>query len=452
MCESTPLFECDIAFGMDEFIGLPVMNPLRWVLGVTAASMIALNAGAEQASSQQLFERIRPSVVEVLTKTPGNQGIAAAASGFLVQKNDWVVTNYHAVTEAIFEPEENELIVVTNDSKRIAAQVVAVDVQHDLAILQLSFPLTAPALTLRERWPAKGEAGFSMGKPGQYQHSIVSGTFNGVIDEDTTPQIVFSGAINPGMSGGPTLDSQGLVVGVNVASSTENQLLGLAVPAQALSTLIRDSNKLSQPNNTELRKGIARQFAAYGRMQLSRMENAKHAVRLLGPFKVRGDLSDDKECQTVRNNQSDRRYKVLEQHCVSSDGLYIMPKLYAGQMAMGAFWLQGKDLSSFAMSFLIERRINDLRKLPDEDSPPGRWSCREQRLRGTNDLPIQLHACRRPIEKLPGLYDFRFRYSPLLGGKDALVVAVGLSGFDNDTARTVLRKSIESMRFESGSP
>jgi serine protease Do len=437
---------------MDEFIGLPVMTPLRWVLCVAAASLIALNAGAEQPSSQHLFERIRPSVVEVLTKTRGNQGVAAAASGFLVLKNDWVVTNYHAVTEAIFEPEENELIVVTNDSKRILAKVVAVDVQHDLAILQLSFPLTASVLTLREKWPAKGEAGFSMGKPGQYQHSIVSGTFNGVIDEDTTPQIVFSGAINPGMSGGPTLDSQGLVVGVNVASSTENQLLGLAVPAQALSKLISSTSKLPPPTNTELRNGLAHQFAAYGRIQLSHMDKAKHAVRHLGPFEVRGDLSDDKECQTVRQDQSDRRYRRLEQHCVAPDGLYIMPKLYAGQISMGTYWLQGKDMSSFAMSLLIERRINDLRKVHDEDSPPGRWSCQEQRFRGTDDLPIQLHACRRPIPKLPGLYDFRFRYAPLIGGKDALVVAVGLSGFDNDTARAVLRKSIESVRHKPEPP
>ena len=156
--------------------------------------------------------------------------VAAAASGFLVQQSNWLITNYHAVTEVVFAPDEHELGVVTHDQQRIAAQVIAVDVRHDLALLQLQTPLRAPVLALREQWPAKGEAGYSMGKPGHYQHSIVSGTFNGVIDETTTPQLVFSGAINPGMSGGPTLDTQGRVVGINVASSTENQLLGLAVP------------------------------------------------------------------------------------------------------------------------------------------------------------------------------------------------------------------------------
>ncbi len=416
------------------------------LVGCFALVCLPLAGLAALPASQVLFERTRPSVVEVLTKTRGNQGIAAAASGFLVHQSNWLVTNYHAVTEAIFEPEEHDLGVVTHDRQRIAAQVIAVDVRHDLALLQLQTPLRAPVLVLREQWPAKGETGYSMGKPGQYQHSIVGGTFNGVIDETTTPQLVFSGAINPGMSGGPTLDAQGRVVGINVASSTENQLLGLAVPAQALGALLRRTSGQAIPDNAALRRDIAQQFAAYGQVQLAQMDQARHPVRQLGPFRVQGDLAAEKECQTARQQQTERNYRQLQQRCDSPSGLYIMPKQYAGQMVSGAFWLQGKDLGSFAMSRVVERRLNDLRHVHDEDSPPGRWHCSEQRLRGPGEVPIQVHACRRGIEKLPGLSDFRFRYTPLLGGRDALVVAIGLSGYDNTTAQAVLRRSIAALQ------
>lgn len=427
-------------------------TPQSWLVSALCSACLYLAATTYAAppSSQVIFESTRPSVVEVVTKARGNQGIAAAASGFLAQHKDWIVTNYHAVTNVVFEPQEHELEVVTHDRQRIQAQVISVDVRNDLAVLKLQAPMKSPVLQLREKPAAKGESGYSMGKPGNYQHSIVGGTFNGVIDEATTPQLVFSGAINPGMSGGPTLDKNGQVVGVNVASSTENQLLGLAVPAQALATLLRRTQSQTPPDNAALRQEIARQFAAFGRLQFDSMAQARQPVRQLGPFQVQGDLAADKECQTSRQKQAKRSYQQLLQRCDSPSGLYIMPKLYAGQMVSATFWLQGKGLGDFSMSRVVERRLNDLRQVHDEDSPPGRWDCSEQRLRGPSDVPIHVHACRRPIEKLPGLSDFRFRYTPLVQGPDALVVAIGLSGYDNNTAQAILHRSISALKTPVG--
>lgn len=409
---------------------------------------MAASSPAATISSQTLFERIRPSVVEVLTKNRTNQSVASAASGFLTLRKDWIVTNYHAVTEAIFESEDNELSIVTHTKERIMAEVVAVDVRHDLAILKLRTPLAAPLLTLKEILPAKGSPGYSMGKPGRYQHSIVNGTFNGLVDEDSSPLIVFSGAINPGMSGGPTLNAQGEVVGINAASSTENQLLGLAVPAQALGGLLRANSYSVVPDNRSLRRGIAQQFASYGRAQAEKMAALQQSERALGPFTVRAELAKDKECAFVSHDQPERQYLMFEQRCNTPFGLYIMPNLYAGQVGAAAFWLRGKDMAPLAMARLVERRLGDLRKLNDEEQPVGRWSCREQRLRGGDNTPIQLHACRRPVDKLPGLFDFRFRYTPLIAGNDGLVVAMALSGFDDAAAQLVLRQSLTSFRYE----
>ena len=211
--------------------------------------------------------------------------------------------------------------------------------------------------------------------------------------------------------------------------------------------LLRRTTGQAIPGNGALRQDIARQFAAYGQVQLAQMDQAKQPLRQLGPFQVQGDLAADKECQTARQQLPEHNYRMLQQRCDSPSGLYIMPKLYAGQMVSGAFWLQGKGLGSYAMSRLMERRLNQLAHVHDEESPPGRWQCSEQRLRGPGEVPIQLHACRRRIEKLPGLSDFRFRYTPLIGGRDGLIVAIGLSGYDNATAQAVLRRSIAALRM-----
>lgn len=420
-------------------------------LALTSLCATALYAAgpAPAPSSQALFERLRPSVVEVITQNQANLGVTSVASGFVTHRNDWVITNYHAVSHAIWKPSEQSLKVRAQDGDRENAQVVAVDVQTDLAILRVERRIDAPLLTLREDVPPKGEPGYAMGKPGSYVHSIVGGTFNGLLDEETASKIVFSGAINGGMSGGPTLDAQGKVAGINVASSTHHQLVGLAVSAQSLGQLIRRSQNKAVPSLEELRQDIARQLATYGQQLVGRLDLPKHSLRRLGPFRVRGDLVSTMPCGTSSTNKPGHHYKKLEQFCSAGDGLFVTRDQEAGRIRTGAFWLHSERLGALAMSRQVEAELHSLRDVSDEEVPPGRWQCREQRLRGPMDLPLQLHACRRPVENVPGLYDFKFRYTPLVMGPDALVVAVGLAGFDDDTARAVLRKSIESLRYTS---
>jgi len=64
-------------------------------------------------------------------------------------------------------------------------------------------------------------------------------------------------------------------------------------------------------------------------------------------------------------------------------------------------------------------------------------------------LTVQLHACRRALTKLPNLNEYRFRYTPLVTGPNALVVAMGLDGFDDETAKAILRKSMASLAFDA---
>ncbi len=66
--------------------------------------------------------------------------------------------------------------------------------------------------------------------------SIVEGTNNGVMKSSDDNNILFSGSLNPGMSGGPTLNDNKEVVGVNVATSGNG--LSYLVPAEYLSIIL----------------------------------------------------------------------------------------------------------------------------------------------------------------------------------------------------------------------
>jgi S1-C subfamily serine protease len=404
---------------------------------------------AQATNAETLFKRIRPSVVVVRTEVSGNLGLSSSASGFIAHRKDWVVTNYHAVTEAIYEAKAHNLTVQAANELKKSARVIAVDVHNDLAILQLDSSVDAPLLELRETLPAKGENGFSVGKPGSFEYSIVNGSFNGMHDEQSSPLIVFSGAINSGMSGGPTIDTRGQVVGVNVATSTQHQLIGLVIPSSAVSALIKQTAQQSTPDNAQLRADISRQFAKFGRQQLHRLDSGLNNVRKLGPFNVRADLADQQVCFTERQANTQWRYSVVKQTCESASGLYVMDEKQAGRIVSGSFLLQGPGLNDLQMANLVERRLYSLSgvsKVPDDSTP---WQCKEQRVKVPWGLTVQLHACRRALTKLPNLNEYRFRYTPLVRGSNALVVAMGLDGFDDETAKAILSKSMSSLAFDA---
>src|SRR5262249_2530190 len=55
---------------------------------------------------------------------------------------------------------------------------------------------------------------------------------NGLVERSFYPTIFFTGSLNPGVSGGPTLDQQGQVIGINVAARTDGEQVSFLVPAE----------------------------------------------------------------------------------------------------------------------------------------------------------------------------------------------------------------------------
>ena len=180
----------------------------------------------------EVVERVRPAVVNV--RTDGGTG-----SGFIVDPDGVVVTNYHVVRGA------EEIRVLTADGQRLEARPITADPNGDLAVLKVdagSLP-TVPlgdsdALRLGESVVALGFALALEGGP-SVTSGIVSATGrtieaqSGDLTETLEDLIHTDAAINPGNSGGPLLDLAGRVVGINTAgvsaSAAENVGFAIAI-------------------------------------------------------------------------------------------------------------------------------------------------------------------------------------------------------------------------------
>lgn len=172
----------------------------------------------------------------VATSTPRQRLRVGGGSGFLVAADGYIVTNRHVVDD-----EDAEYTVVLQDGRQLQANVLAVDLTLDLAILKIdgsNFPFLplgdSDAIQIGQTVIAIGNA------LSEFENSVTKGIVSGVnrrlvagtraSAEVIEGAIQTDAAINPGNSGGPLIDLQGRVIGVNTAISENAQSLGFALP------------------------------------------------------------------------------------------------------------------------------------------------------------------------------------------------------------------------------
>lgn len=167
-------------------------------------------------------------------------------SGFIVSRDGLVVTNKHVIND-----EEAEYYVYTNDGNRYPAEVVAIDPVFDIAIVKIAgndFPyLTfedSDNVLLGQTVVAIGNAlgefrnSISVGVVSGLSRSVVAGDYAGDQVELLEDVIQTDAAINPGNSGGPLLDTNGHVIGVNIAIARGSDNINFALPANIVKSAV----------------------------------------------------------------------------------------------------------------------------------------------------------------------------------------------------------------------
>jgi S1-C subfamily serine protease len=219
----------------------------RWqlVLGALLAMTLSLvspvAANAEPADLTSAIRAVEPATVRIDT-TIEYQGAIGSGTGFVVDPNGAVVTNYHVVAGA-------DTITATVAGRSFTADLVGYDRTRDIAVLQLrgagGLPTAAigDSSTLREGEPvvalgnARGSGGPLTNEAGTitgFGRSIsakdeLTGSF-----EQMTGLIEFAAPVRAGDSGGPVVDSSGRVVGVTTAATVNFRMgpggAGFAIP------------------------------------------------------------------------------------------------------------------------------------------------------------------------------------------------------------------------------
>ena len=228
-----------------------------------ASPLPPLDPGQEPYAA--VAERVLPSVVNVTTNVyqasptgPPEQG-KGVGTGFIVRANGVVVTNCHVVQGA------SRITVSTSEAKptRYDARVIGGDCEHDLAVLKIDAQGLSPLglgassdLRLGQQVVAIGYALALEGGP-SVTAGIVSSLDRTIQVSDpqctvcpngirTYSQVIQTdAAINHGNSGGPLVDMEGQVVGINSAGADTAENIGFAISIDSAKSSI--SQAISQP-------------------------------------------------------------------------------------------------------------------------------------------------------------------------------------------------------------
>jgi serine protease Do len=198
-----------------------------------------LPAGMMVLNVADIAEKVNPAVVNV--QSPSVDGVSLG-SGFFIDENGLVVTNFHVIREAV--KGGGDIMVVTTDSSRYSASVKGYDEATDIALLEIKLPDKKPPVAkLGDSDKIRvGEWAIAVGSPYGLDHTvtlgIISAKSRGGLDGEYDDYLQTDAAINLGNSGGPLINTSGEVIGINTLIIAKGQGLGFAIPVNILKEIM----------------------------------------------------------------------------------------------------------------------------------------------------------------------------------------------------------------------
>ena len=216
----------------------------------TAPASLKISNTEIETAITQTVEKVGPAVVTVVGTVPGQMSFfgrlpdgQSSGSGVIISPDGYIVTNNHVVEDA------NDLSVILSDGTQLTAQVVSTDIFADLAVLKADGVMPAVVIIGNSDNLKSGETVIAIGSPlGEFRNTVTVGVISatgrmldagkGYSMEDL---LQTDAAINQGNSGGPLVNLNGELVGINTlivrsgnGSNTVVEGLGFAIPSNTV--------------------------------------------------------------------------------------------------------------------------------------------------------------------------------------------------------------------------
>ncbi|MGQ0715272.1 MAG: S1C family serine protease [Gemmatimonadaceae bacterium] len=406
----------------------------------------AVSIPVPSAAASDIYRRYARGVVKIEVAEIGSSAKALSGSGFFVDAQGHVITNYHVISKLVHHPEHYRVEVHDAAGTLHAAKVLAIDVIHDLAVLSSEAQPLA-RFSLARAQTSRGDRLFSLGHPGDLGLSIIEGTYNGHLQYTLYPKIHFTGSLNPGMSGGPAIDASGRVIGINV--STQGNQLSFLVPVDRAIALLDTVRAAGFRPSEDFMADVTRQILAYQDEYIGQMLADTVPSVTLGSFELPSAPARFFKCWANATHDEERPYEIARHQCSTDDWLFIADEQSTGIVELEHRVLSSRSLNALRFSALYTYQFDATGEEPYGDKEQvTRFRCTAENVR-TESATLRAALCMRRYRNLPGLYDAVVR-SAVLGRKGTGVVSVfQLSGVSFENAQRVARRYLERIAWQT---
>ncbi len=382
------------------------------------AAAAAASTPAVTGTGQRIYERTRPLLLQVRTLLKTQDSQSSVGSGFLVDGSGLLVTNYHVVSQYALQPARHRLVYASVDGQQGALQLLAFDVVHDLALLRLANPAplagrgAVPLRPADEPLP-RGARIFSLGNPLDVGFAVAEGTYNGPVERSFLETLFFGGSLSAGMSGGPALDEQGRLIGVNVAARRDGEQVSFLVPAAPLRALMARGAQAA-PITTPAWDEISRQLLAHEARLTQRFialpwREAGHPL-----YRIPVPQEQFMRCWGRGSPQAARGLQFERSDCAMDSRIFVSGALLSGFITvrheaydgsrLGRLRFADRYSASFANEFMgVDDRQRTAAQCVEQTVAAGPATTSGKPAAAA--LPMKAVICLRAYKKLPGLHD-----------------------------------------------
>ncbi|MFT6991659.1 MAG: hypothetical protein ACJASL_003647 [Paraglaciecola sp.] len=401
-----------------------------------------------QQTAQNLFGQYRTALyqIKIIELESGNK--SSIGSGFQIDTSGNVVTNYHVVSQYVYNPDKFRIEYLAHDGSEGQLQLVDVDVVNDLALVRkVTLSEQESAFPIAQSLPVQGSAIYSLGNPHDLGMIVVPGTFNGLKKSSFYQRIHFTGSINPGMSGGPVVNKLGEVMGVNVA--TAGNQIGFLIPLEKIQGLLKsqDSPVL---NSEQLKPRIQEQLLANQDRLFSLLNNQPWETSELGDAMIPSKITDFISCWGG-SNTSDKEalYLSVENRCQLDEQIYLHSGLRTGGLEIEFEWLDGKSLGEHRFYNFYSKSItgagagNNASKTDVTN-----YRCQQDKVSNINGVTNKTVLCLRAYKEFDQLYDVLFVAATLDHNQQGLISHYTLAGVSKKSALVFTQKFMDAIAWQ----
>jgi serine protease Do len=395
--------------------------------------------------AEKLYEKYQKAVyqIQVIDLASGKKSVIG--SGFQFSKDGHLATNFHVVSDAVNSPKRFNVQFLRYDGTTGLVDIIGVDVIHDLAILKSKEP-GPEFLEFGSSDLPKGTRIFSMGNPHDLGMSIVEGTYNGLLEKSLYRKIHFSGALNGGMSGGPALDYEGHLVGVNV--STYGNQVSFLVPIDYLKELFDTLKDDKKPAPEDWSKTIQEQLVSNQSSLIDSLLKAKWEVLPIGDAEVPGEMTALFKCWGDSKDNNEDLYSWASLRCSSQDEIFLSQTHQTGQIIYNYLWVESKGLNTFRFYHLYEHWFSQPYDFDNAKKDDVRnFQCTSNFIRISGE-DWKATLCARQYKKFPELYDVNLNLASVNHYRHGLLVEMVALGVTKEKSSDLIRKFMGAIHWK----